>query len=124
MSVKLESLRSFKVMIAKELDKYTLTEKLLPILYKMKTRESHIIMAALDVYSSLVTVVDVEVLATSVIPQILSLSMETSLAISQFEALFGSVRTMLKRVEDDRRKRLANNVAEPVQAVVPLQTHH
>jgi hypothetical protein len=79
----------------------------------MKTRESHIIMAALDVYSSLVTIVDVEVLATSVIPQILSLSMETSLAISQFEALFGSVRSMLKRVEDDRRKRLANNVAEP-----------
>lgn len=112
MSVKLESLRAFKVMIAHDLDKYTVTEKLLPLLYKMKTREASIIMAALEVYASLVTLVDIEVLATSVIPQILALSMETSLAVSQFEVLFNNIRSMLTRVEDDRRKRLVNNVAQ------------
>ncbi|ANB15290.1 Scy1p [Sugiyamaella lignohabitans] len=112
LAVKLQSLNAFHVLVEHELDKYVITEKLIPLLSKMKTREPDIIMAALNVYSSLTTIVDIDVLATSLIPQILALSLESSLTVEQFGELMQKVRKMLDKIEQDRKKRLARNLPQ------------
>lgn len=114
LSVKLECLKAFSVFITHELDKFTVTEKLIPLMSKMKTRESQIIMAALDVYLSLVNVVDIEVLATQIIPQILALSMEVSLHQQQFRQLMDSVRKILEKIEAEKLKKLPTGSSIPL----------
>lgn len=114
LSVKLECLKAFSVFITHELDKFTVTEKLIPLMSKMKTRESQIIMTALDVYLSLVNVVDIEVLATQIIPQILALSMEVSLHQQQFRQLMDSVRKILEKIETEKIKKLPTGSSTPL----------
>lgn len=112
LGVKLECLKAFRVFIGHELDKYVISEKLIPLLGNMKTREPHIIMAALDVYSAFVDILDVETLAVSIIPHILALSMESTLTVDQYKLLMDRVRMVLEKVEKEKIKRLANNVPQ------------
>ncbi|KAA8915344.1 hypothetical protein TRICI_002506 [Trichomonascus ciferrii] len=108
LTVKLRALEAFNVLITGDgLDKYTITEKLLPLLGAMKTREPKIIMTALTVYSQLTEIVDVEVLAKTIVPQLLSLSMESLLSREQFHAFTTKIKSILDRIEKDHSKKLS-----------------
>jgi SCY1-like protein 2 len=108
LTVKLRALEAFNILITGDgLDKYTITEKLLPLLGAMKTREPKIIMTALTVYSQLTEIVDVEVLAKTIVPQLLSLSMESLLSREQFHAFTTKIKSILDRIEKDHSKKLS-----------------
>ena len=86
LAVKLESLNAFEQLVSHGLDKHAVTEKLLPLLNGMKTREPKVMMGALNVYSKVISIVDIEVLAKVIVPQLLSMSMESMLNLGQFRA--------------------------------------
>lgn len=110
LAVKLEALNAFCVLIDRGLDKYMITEKLIPLLAKMKTRDPNIIMAALKVYALFKPIIDIEVLVTAVIPQLLVFSIDSSLTPSQFSSLMQEVRAMLEKLESDRKTKLVHNI--------------
>lgn len=113
LTVKLESLKSLSILVGQGLDKYSIVEKLLPLLGAMKTREPKIIMTALDLYSSILDKVDSQVLAKQIVPQLLSLSMESLLSQQQFQHFMNRIRDVLTRIEAEHGKTLANKVTEP-----------
>lgn len=57
------------------LDKQTLTEKLVPTLARIKTREASVMIAALAVHEAMASKLDIETLAVSVLPQLWVMSM-------------------------------------------------
>lgn len=107
LAVKLEALRAFEQLVKSGLDKYAATEKLLPLLSSMKTREPSVMMGALRVYSSVVPIIEVEVLARQVIPQLLNMSMESMLNHAQFREFMEEIHKVLDRVEKEHGKRLS-----------------
>lgn len=107
LSVKLEALGGFEKLVSHGLDKYAVTEKLLPLLNGMKTREPKVMMGALSVYSKVIGIVDVEVLARVIVPQLLSMSMESMLNLGQFHAFMDEIKTLLDRIEKEHGKRLS-----------------
>lgn len=107
LAVKIESLKAFEHLVSHGLDKYAVTEKLLPLLSSMKTREPSVMMGSLNVYSKVVSLVEVEVLARQVIPQLLNMSMESMLNHSQFRQFMEEIHKVLDRVEKEHGKRLS-----------------
>lgn len=107
LAVKLESLHAFEELVSHGLDKYAVTDKLIPLLSSMKTREPSVMMGALGVYSKIVPVVEIEVLARQVIPQLLNMSMESMLNLAQFKAFMEQVHKIMDRVEKEHSKRLS-----------------
>lgn len=107
LSVKLEALKAFQQLVVSGLDKYAVTEKLLPLLASMKTREPSVMMGALAVYEKSVSLVEVETLARQIIPQLLNMSMESMLNLSQFKQFMEQIHKTLDQVERDHAKRLS-----------------
>lgn len=107
LSVKLEALNAFEHLVKNGLDKYAVTEKLLPLLNGMKTREPKVMMGALNVYSKVIHIVDIEVLARVIVPQLLSMSMESMLNLNQFRAFIDEIKSLLDRIEKEHGKRLS-----------------
>lgn len=117
LSVKLESLQAFEHLVDHGLDKFAITEKLLPLLNGMKTREPKVMMGALSVYSKVITIVDIEVLAKVIVPQLLSMSMESMLNLGQFRAFIDEIKTLLDRIETEHGKRLSQVQVDPGSSV-------
>lgn len=107
LAVKIEALEAFEHLVKSGLDKYAVTEKLLPLLSSMKTREPTVMMGALRVYSKIVPVIEVEILARQVIPQLLNMSMESMLNHNQFRSFMEEIHKVLDRVEKEHGKRLS-----------------
>lgn len=107
LAVKLESLNAFEQLVSHGLDKHAVTEKLLPLLNGMKTREPKVMMGALNVYSKVISIVDIEVLAKVIVPQLLSMSMESMLNLGQFRAFMDQIKILLDRIETDHGKKLS-----------------
>lgn len=107
LAVKLDSLNAFEQLVSHGLDKYAVTEKLLPLLNGMKTREPKVMMGALQVYSKVIGIVDIEVLAKVIVPQLLSMSMESMLNLGQFRAFMDQIKVLLDRIENDHGKKLS-----------------
>lgn len=100
LSVKVNTLISFHHMIP-ILDKYTLTEKLVPLLARIKTREPSVMVATLAVHEALATKVDRETLAIHIIPQLWSMSMGPLLNADQFEKFMKATREMGDKVASE-----------------------
>lgn len=115
LSVKLEALSAFEQLVDNGLDKYAITEKLLPLLNGMKTREPKVMMGALSVYCKVITIVDIEVLARVIVPQLLSMSMESMLNLGQFRAFIDQIKLLLDRIETDHGKRLSQVQVAPAE---------
>lgn len=122
LSVKLEALGGFEQLVSNGLDKYAVTEKLLPLLNGMKTREPKVMMGALRVYSKVISIVDIEVLARVIIPQLLSMSMESMLNLCQFRAFMDEIKKLLDRIENDHGKKLSQVAVDPVLSGENTQT--
>lgn len=122
LSVKLEALKSFNALLAGGLDRFTIVEKLLPLLGAMKTREPKIIVTALQVYSSIVEMVDVETLAKEVVPQLLGLSMESLLSREQFHMFTDKIKKIIDRIETEHARKLSTAPSTELRSSTPLNS--
>lgn len=68
------------------LDKYTIQEKVVPLLKGIKTREPAVMMAALDVFAQIGSVCDREVVAMELLPGLWAMSLGPLLGLSQVRA--------------------------------------
>ncbi|KAK0548899.1 Protein kinase domain-containing protein ppk32 [Tilletia horrida] len=100
LSVKCNTLICFHSMIS-VLDKHTLTEKLVPVLAKIKTKEPGVMIATLAVHDAMSKKVDIETIATQIIPQLWVFSVGPLLNAEQFSRFMTSIKAMSKRVEDE-----------------------
>lgn len=105
LSVKVNCLICFHAMVS-ILDKYTLTEKLVPILARIKTKEPSVMVATLAVHESMASKVDRETLATAIIPQLWVMSMGPMLNAEQFGRFMKAVKEMSARVEKEHTAHL------------------
>lgn len=105
LSIKVNTLISMHQMVP-ILDKYTLTEKLVPLLSRIKTREPSVMLSTLAVHESLATKVSLETLAVHIIPQLWTMSMGPLLSADQFEKFMIAVKTMGDRVALEHGKEL------------------
>ncbi|KAM0787285.1 hypothetical protein ACM66B_006518 [Microbotryomycetes sp. NB124-2] len=105
LSVKVNTLICFHSM-TKTLDKYTLTEKLVPLLAKIKTKEPSVMIATLAVHEAMGSKVEISALATLILPQLWAMSMGPLLNVHQFEKFMSAIKRLGARVEEEHTKHL------------------
>ncbi|GAA5831562.1 hypothetical protein JCM11251_000749 [Rhodosporidiobolus azoricus] len=106
LSVKVNTLICFHSMI-KILDKHTLTERLVPLLAKIKTKEPSVMIATLAVHEAMGTKCEIEAIATLILPQLWSMSIGPLLNVDQFTRFMTVIKTLSVRVENEHSKHLA-----------------
>ncbi|GAA6058768.1 hypothetical protein JCM10212_001884 [Sporobolomyces blumeae] len=106
LSVKVNTLICFHSMI-KLLDKYTLTEKLVPLLAKIKTKEPSVMIATLAVHEEMGKKCEVEAIATLILPQLWAMSIGPLLNVDQFTKFITVIKALSARVETEHHHRLA-----------------
>ncbi|KAK9234872.1 kinase-like domain-containing protein [Lipomyces kononenkoae] len=107
LAVKVAALHALQGLIDGGLDKYTISEKLVPLLRGMKTREPTVIMCALDVYKRVTPIVDTSVLATDVVPHLWAMAVSPLLKLDQFREFMVVVHKASDRVETEHARKLA-----------------
>ncbi|KIL69577.1 hypothetical protein M378DRAFT_683459 [Amanita muscaria Koide BX008] len=100
LSVKVATLTAFLAMV-KTLDQICLTQKLVPLLSKIRTKEPAVIMATLYVQEAMGFKVDREAVANHVLPQLWSMSMGPLLNVEQFHRFMSIIRKLSERVEKE-----------------------
>ncbi|KAI6019640.1 kinase-like domain-containing protein [Pisolithus orientalis] len=100
LSVKVATLATFLSMV-KVLDQINLTQKLCPLLSKIRTKEPAVIMATLSVQEAMGFKIEREAVATLVLPQLWAMSMGPLLNIEQFQRFMSVIRKLGDRVEKE-----------------------
>ncbi|KZT03514.1 kinase-like protein [Laetiporus sulphureus 93-53] len=108
LSVKVATLRTFLAMV-KNLDQTSLTQKLVPLLSKIRTKEPAVTMATLAVQEATGMKVDREAVATLVLPQLWAMSMGPLLTVSQFKRFMEVIRKLGDRVEREHDQYLRDS---------------
>ncbi|GAA5897908.1 Scy1p [Sporobolomyces salmoneus] len=106
LSVKVNTLICFHSMI-KILDKFTLTEKLVPLLSKIKTKEPSVMIATLAVHEEMGKKCEVEAIATLILPQLWAMSIGPLLNVDQFTKFITVIKSLSARVETEHFQRLS-----------------
>ncbi|OCH95578.1 kinase-like protein [Obba rivulosa] len=106
--VKVATLETFLEMV-KTLDQTSLTQKLVPLLSKIRTKEPAVTMATLAVQEAMGLKVDREAVATLVLPQLWAMSMGPLLTIGQFKRFMQVIRTLGDRVEKEHDQYLRDS---------------
>lgn len=88
------------------LDKYTVQEKVVPMLKGIKTREPGVMVAALKVFRQVGEVADSDFLALEVLPILWSMSLGPLLNLQQFQAFMALVKTLGSKIEREQTKKL------------------
>lgn len=88
------------------LDKYTVQEKLVPLLKAIKTKEPAVMMAVLRVFQQAGTVADTDFLALEVLPILWSFSLGPLLNLRQFEQFMALIKTLSNKIEREQKKKL------------------
>ncbi|KAH7388781.1 protein kinase-like protein Scy1 [Pyrenochaeta sp. MPI-SDFR-AT-0127] len=95
------------------LDKYTIQEKVVPLLRGIKTKEPAVMIAALEVFKAISGQVDSDFLAMDVLPVVWQFSLGPLLNLTQFQAYMTLIKSMSARVENEQTRKLqelgANN---------------
>ncbi|KAF2686518.1 ARM repeat-containing protein [Lentithecium fluviatile CBS 122367] len=95
------------------LDKYTIQEKVVPLLRGIKTKEPAVMMAALDVFKAIGNQVDSDFLAIDILPILWQFSLGPLLNLAQFQAYMVLIKSLSARVENEQTRKLqelgANN---------------
>ncbi|KAL7266948.1 Protein kinase domain-containing protein ppk32 [Rhizina undulata] len=89
-----------------ELDKYTIQEKVVPLLKGIKTKEPAVMMAALDVFREIGRVCDKEVVAMEIMPTLWGMSMGPLLGLEQFKAFMATIKTLSNKIEHEQIRKL------------------
>ncbi|GBE82382.1 other/SCY1 protein kinase [Sparassis latifolia] len=108
LTVKVATLVTFLAMV-KTLDQTSLTQKLVPLLSKIRTKEPAVTMATLAVQEAMGLKVDREAVATLVLPQLWAMSMGPLLTISQFKRFMEVIRKLGDRVEKEHDQYLRDS---------------
>ena len=88
------------------LDKYTVQEKVVPLLKAMKTKEPAVMMAALKVLKQVGKIADSEFLALDVLPILWTFSLGPLLNLRQFNEYMDLIRTLSSRIEREQTRKL------------------
>lgn len=88
------------------LDKFTMQEKVVPLLKAIKTKEPAVMMAALKVFRQIGTVADTDFLALEVMPILWSFSLGPLLDLSQFKAFMDVIKSMSGKIEAEQLRKL------------------
>ncbi|KAK8069328.1 kinase-like domain-containing protein [Apiospora phragmitis] len=88
------------------LDKYTMQEKIVPLVRVIKTKEPAVMMAALSVLRVVGDVADADFVAMDILPILWSMSLGPLLDLKQFQTFMELIRTLSRRVEDEQTKKL------------------
>ncbi|KZT43957.1 kinase-like protein [Sistotremastrum suecicum HHB10207 ss-3] len=107
LSVKIATLKCFLSMV-KTLDQTSLTQKLVPLLSKIRTRVSSSL-ATLDVQEAMGLKVDREAVASLVLPQLWIMSIGPLLNLSQFNRFMEVIRKLGARVEREHAQHLRDS---------------
>lgn len=105
LSVKVNTLICFHSMV-KILDKFTLTEKLVPLLARIKTKEPAVMIATLAVHEEMGRKVELNAIATLILPQLWSMSIGPLLNIDQFNRFMNSIDQLSNRVKEEHTRHL------------------
>ncbi|KAF9456136.1 kinase-like domain-containing protein [Collybia nuda] len=100
LTVKVATLVTFLTMV-KTLDQSSLTQKLVPLLSKIRTKEPAVMMATLSVQEAMGFKVDREAVATLVLPQLWSMSIGPLLNVEQFQRFMQVIKKLGDRVEKE-----------------------
>ena len=88
------------------LDKYTVQEKVVPLMRAMKTKEPAVMMAALAVFKQVGQIADIEFLAMDVLPILWSFSLGPLLNLDQFQEFLSLIKSLSSRIEQEQTRKL------------------
>lgn len=88
------------------LDKYTIQEKIVPLLKAMKTKEPAVMMAALAVFKQVGRIADADFLATECLPVLWSFSLGPLLDMQQFQEYMNLIKSLSTRIETEQMRKL------------------
>ncbi|KAH7151855.1 kinase-like domain-containing protein [Dactylonectria estremocensis] len=88
------------------LDKYTMQEKIVPLVKVIKTKEPAVMIAALSVLRVVGQVADADFVAMDILPILWSMSLGPLLDLKQFQSFMDLIKSLSKRVEDEQTRKL------------------
>lgn len=88
------------------LDKFTVQEKIVPLLKGIKTKEPGVMMASLRVFKQVGEVADSDFLAMDVLPTLWAMSLGPLLNLQQFQAFMTLIKKLGGRIEREQIKKL------------------
>lgn len=88
------------------LDKFTVQEKVVPLLKAIKTKEPAVMMAALKVLRQVAQIADTEYLATEAMPILWAFALGPLLDMSQFKAFMEVINGLSGRIEREQLRKL------------------
>ena len=88
------------------LDKYSVQEKVVPLLKVMKTKEPAVMMAALAVFKQVGKIADADFLAMEALPILWSFSLGPLLNLQQFQAFMDLIKALSSRIEKEQIRKL------------------
>ena len=101
-------LKSSKAGNSAILDKYTVQEKVVPLLKAIKTKEPAVVMAALAVFKQVGKIADSDFLAMDVLPILWSFSLGPLLNLQQFSEYMDLIKTLSAKIEQVQVKKLSD----------------
>ncbi|KAL1920237.1 uncharacterized protein VTP21DRAFT_1383 [Calcarisporiella thermophila] len=107
LSVKVSTLICFHSLL-KMLDKFTMTEKLLPLLKNIKTKEPAVMIATLAVYEEMGKHLDKEAIAMEILPELWKMSIGPLLNLDQFKRFMRVIRELSTKVEEQHSRQLSD----------------
>ena len=88
------------------LDKYTVQEKVVPLIRAIKTKEPAVMIAALAVFRQVAKIADVEFLAIEVLPILWSFSLGPLLNLDQFQQYMALIKSISTKIENEQIRKL------------------
>lgn len=88
------------------LDKYTMQEKIIPLIKGIKTKEPAVAIAALNVLRQVGGVADSDFVAMDILPILWSMSLGPLLDLKQFQYFMDLIKGLSSRVEAEQTKKL------------------
>lgn len=95
-----------KVSSSTALDKYTMQEKIVPLVKAIKTKEPAVMMEALNVLNVVGDYADPDFIAMDILPILWHMSLGPLLNLKQFQSFMGLIKTLSRKVEDEQTKKL------------------
>jgi SCY1-like protein 2 len=90
------------------LDKYTVQEKVVPLLKAIKTKEPAVMVAALNVFQQAGKLADIEFLASDILPCLYVFSLGPLLNLEQFQAYMTLIKSLSAKIEQEQTRKLQN----------------
>ncbi|KAL6872995.1 kinase-like domain-containing protein [Trichoderma novae-zelandiae] len=88
------------------LDKYTMQERIVPLVKGIKTKEPAVMMAARDLMYVVGQTADAEFVAMEILPTLWSMSLGPLLNLKQFQSFMDLIKTLSRKVEDEQTRKL------------------